>query len=1627
MGRPDPDDQASIAGNVGGSGGETGGGSQGGSSYDYEEVDSEFERNTPKRKTRTTHVISDEDDSPIMGVTKMSKSGIIGNFVGGKPLYDWSGLDPEFIPATTPNKYRGDSHKSAKDYYYRVKGLEKKIGPKDDLRETCRNVFDHLETFGLDTISYLPDPAQHSVMESVAEKPNLFSKAYALTQLPKYMNLWDSFDIQNDECATKFLLASFNEELLRKVRDALASTKKPTFILTWMTFVEKVRVISVGRLDGLQKVVESRLPSQYPGQNLETMAAANIRDINDLEQGGWYNLSTGYTMVRNFASANLECSAFSWFAQSFLSRYEAAVTHCFHMNKNECKSYMDSNGFGYEEICNLFADYYRKANQDGRWLPTKTVRDNHGAPRHFANQAQLRSLNLIQNGTTGGGGPIKANGTCHSCGKPGHWAKNCPSTSSATVRTSNTSNRSSRTATAHRSAGTGSTPWTKVPPTSGQSQSKTMHGKTFHWCGTCKRWTTSHKTSEHKSNTGSTIPVDTSTSNTQSNISLMATSTNFAAWHVCINEEKEDVKAKENYWLAMISTFISNCVVLPILLAIVFIIGIVISMGTLITLIPFASFIGYGIIAPISWILSMLAFGMLHPIVSFVAPVEPPTPLLRWQKRKIAQWMKNQSNQMPHSTPRENYNGTFHRSYPLRLRSEGSYHHRNEVPSCAERAANRTTMLHNVQLMEFRMEQLFRDNQQLKADNLYLIAEGKASQRYCPTPFEREKDTPVEKEAKIQKAIDIIRSEFQVIRNGLEQVQQFVAYIGIYMVPLTRTNYTPSRFRSDPSICSIAKSVIWDSGSSMSITSDQSEFIDGEYESSSAHRTITGISDTKVKIQGVGMVSWSFEDTKGNVRTLVLPCLHVPSINQRLLSTSSLLKQYPKESISITDGKLILSGSTDTDTTSIQAYIDVNNNLPTSDLCDPKTSNGKKEAMKALVTVVAEANQNLTEPEKELLKWHQRLAHIDCNKVKFLFRTGVLAQGEASRSLQTAASKIRTNPRCAACQFGKQCQLSVPTTTQAKVTDSVGAISKDVIWPGQQICIDHFVCKNKGRLFTSRGKTISTDMYGGGCIFVDSFSGFVHVELQKHLNALETLEAKDRFEAMSLDFGVIPQTYLSDNGGAFTSHAFAAKMKEYEQVSKFAGAGAHHHNGVAERNIRTIISIARTMMIHSAMHWPEVSDVELWPMAVKHAVHVFNRMPSVETGICPLDKFTRQRFQQNKLHDLHVWGCPVYVLDKRTADGKKIPKWAPRSDRYIYMGVSDKHSSTVPLVLNPETGVISPQFHVVVDEWFATIATSTREMPDFSKEEWTKMFGENAHHYLWDEEEQQEDLPPPQLEAVERREQRVITALDQGRPPVPLPVPDPPTTNEIVTPYHTPTHNRFEPLLSFDDDNVVPFIIAETPPRPLSTPTNSFEQREPLVEQREQPMIAETEAPNVSTSENQESDVPTANIPVPTTLPSSVPLRRSTRERRAPDRLNLWNESPSCFLIEKETFGVSTIGEDAFTYLHECSMPNNPIVSQASSIISSDAFKASVGDPDTLSWDQAVNDTENLDEWMKAALKEISSLEAHGTWVLDDQDNATRKILPGTWVFKRKRAPDGTYHKVQGTLLCSWRSPDRTS
>jgi hypothetical protein len=59
--------------------------------------------------------------------------------------------------------------------------------------------------------------------------------------------------------------------------------------------------------------------------------------------------------------------------------------------------------------------------------------------------------------------------------------------------------------------------------------------------------------------------------------------------------------------------------------------------------------------------------------------------------------------------------------------------------------------------------------------------------------------------------------------------------------------------------------------------------------------------------------------------------------------------------------------------------------------------------------------------------------------------------------------------------------------------------------------------------------------------------------------------------------------------------------------------------------IQTIMAIKRSMMLHAEIHWPEAADAQFWPMAIKHAVFLWNQMLSIKNGLSPIGVFTRTR------------------------------------------------------------------------------------------------------------------------------------------------------------------------------------------------------------------------------------------------------------------------------------------------------------------------------------------------------------------------------------------------------------------
>jgi hypothetical protein len=63
---------------------------------------------------------------------------------------------------------------------------------------------------------------------------------------------------------------------------------------------------------------------------------------------------------------------------------------------------------------------------------------------------------------------------------------------------------------------------------------------------------------------------------------------------------------------------------------------------------------------------------------------------------------------------------------------------------------------------------------------------------------------------------------------------------------------------------------------------------------------------------------------------------------------------------------------------------------------------------------------------------------------------------------------------------------------------------------------------------------------------------------------------------------------------------------------------------------------------------------------------------------------------------------PMHHHQLQSGNGA-VPKWEPHAQMGIYVGCSSSHASNVALILNPRTGHVSPQFHIVFDDNFTTV------------------------------------------------------------------------------------------------------------------------------------------------------------------------------------------------------------------------------------------------------------------------------------------------------------------------------------
>jgi hypothetical protein len=297
-------------------------------------------------------------------------------------------------------------------------------------------------------------------------------------------------------------------------------------------------------------------------------------------------------------------------------------------------------------------------------------------------------------------------------------------------------------------------------------------------------------------------------------------------------------------------------------------------------------------------------------------------------------------------------------------------------------------------------------------------------------------------------------------------------------------------------------------------------------------------------------------------------------------------------------------------------------------------------------------------------------------------------------------------PLCPTCLYGK----ATKRPWRNKPEEKFAKVPKPTI-PGTIVSVDMLTSPTPGLIAHMTGSP-TYKRYLHAAVYVDQATGYGFVWLQKSISEEETLEGKLAFERHCRSFNVHIKQYHADNG-IFASNGWKQSCANEKQSLSFAGVNAHHQNGVAERRIRELQNLARTMLIHAQHRWPDAITTNLWPYALRMANDALNATPNMQHAMkgTPELLFTNSQVSHNPKH-WHHFGCPAYVLARPLQASQNIyHKWRERSSIGVYLGRSPLHSKEIALVLNLNTGLVSPQFHVKLDSTFQTLKEPGHPVP----------------------------------------------------------------------------------------------------------------------------------------------------------------------------------------------------------------------------------------------------------------------------------------------------------------------------
>ncbi|CAI5470474.1 unnamed protein product [Closterium sp. Yama58-4] len=407
--------------------------------------------------------------------------------------------------------------------------------------------------------------------------------------------------------------------------------------------------------------------------------------------------------------------------------------------------------------------------------------------------------------------------------------------------------------------------------------------------------------------------------------------------------------------------------------------------------------------------------------------------------------------------------------------------------------------------------------------------------------------------------------------------------------------------------------VLLDSGCSHHLMGTKDAFVDLGPSGDVKH--VRGFNGALQDVQGRGTVALQGEAGK---QVLIPDVLYVPGVHANLLSSGQ-LKEHGVKLKEDGDGMLLVSA-----TGEVLGRATYSGRILCTDLrpCSTRPTSTTPEVV-ALRAIVSKAKST---PDR----MHARLPHVGMDTIRSS------AKNEVAIGLDLKSATGADSP-CVSCVGGKLARHTFPDQG-SDAADVLAVVHIDLCGPFR-------VAAKDGSLYFLLLKDRKTRFVWVRPVAKKSD---VLLEFQKWLVLVERQTKKSVLQLRS------------DRGGEFIGKQFTDFVDGKGIVHDLTCPYTPQQNGMAEREMRTVVESVRTMLLHMGVqhHW--------WHLALRQAVWVRNCLErSATPGTTPYQLLTGTK---PDLSLARVWGCMAQFLVPEQQRGGKLK---PKAKWGLHLGVSE--------------------------------------------------------------------------------------------------------------------------------------------------------------------------------------------------------------------------------------------------------------------------------------------------------------------------------------------------------------------